>query len=1131
MGMIRTFGGPCGLALLAAGLLHGQADLATVTGVVTDAAKAVIPGVKITVRNTDTDNTHTIDTNQEGYFTVPGLPAGPYVLEAASGGFDTYRQTGIVLETGQSLRIDIQLVIGAVTKTVSVTADAAVINTEDGKIKGAVLTYTEIQDMPLNGRDFTDLALTVTGVTANAQGGAGSFGAVNGARADSTNFMVDGFSDRNSRGATADFRPNIDALQEFKMETSGYSAEYGKMAGGIVNMAIRSGTNSYHGALFEYFRNNFFDARDFFSPTNLDLHQNQFGGLIAGPLNLPHYKGRDRTFFMISEESYRIIWGENEQGVVPTLAKQEGNFAGDVSNTGAPITIKNPFNKNVAFPGNIIPVSMMNPVGVAVAKFYPAPNYVSPANNYQSFANHIDNWDSITSKFDERLSDKDTFSVNWGKRWERSNAPFAQDALGEFGNYVRDDREMGGLTYTHLFSPTLIFEARGGVARTSEREHILANGGFGLPNETFPTAAQLGIQGSTTNPMLQGFPLVTVTNYLALGFQNNQPVQFFVSDIQTGAKLTWIKGSHTIKFGGDIARTRFNQPYYNNSRGSMTANGVWTGNGTAANGDAFADLLLGLLNTSTNTTQTANNYMRQTQYGLFFNDDWKVTSHLTLNLGLRYELDMPATDAYDRMSNFIPSIGKIIASSVATVPNYNQLVSQAGLTNLFGVASSYGLPSSLVYPDYKCVAPRIGFAWRPLDTNKLVLRGGYGIFYTGNELNDVRLDLDDNFPFAITNTYNRVSTNVNALTINSPWPQALSTLGGTTTSYAYELHAPIGYLQSYNLTVEREIGKGIVFEGAYVGSKGTHLSRQYNLNQPFRTIPFYEQFGTSFPTLFPQLSTITAFDFSANSFYSAGQFTLRKRTSGGFFYSFNYTYSKSIDDASQFSGASTGGFAQALDPRNLGLERARSDWDRGHIVTAVFSYQLPVGRGKRFLSGANGLENGVLGGWQLAGNMIFETGQPFTIEDSSVNASIGESTRPNRIATGYDYTGTGKRGVDFPWYSPSDFVAVPSCASRTNCSPDVYGFLPFAPGNSGRNILDGPGKQNIDLSLMKNWYLNEDRRKRLQFRWEVFNIFNHANFLLPNRNFNETAGGYISSTAASGAGGPRIMQFALRYEY
>jgi outer membrane receptor protein involved in Fe transport len=1123
--------------LLLASRLCGQADLATITGIVTDEAKSVVPEVAIVVRNTDTNIAHNVTSNQEGYFTVTQLPAGPYELTATSKGFEMYQESGIVLETGQSRRVDITMKVGSVHETVTVSADTAVINTEDGKVKGDVVVYQEIQDMPLNGRDFTQLALTVPGVTKAAQGADGSFASINGARADSTNFVIDGFDDRNPRGANAQLRPNIDALQEFKMETSGFSAEYGKMAGGILNMSLRSGTNNYHGSLFEYFRNDVFDARNFFSPTGLELRQNQFGGVIAGPLDLPRYKGRNRTFFMLSEESYRQVWGENRSGIVPTALERTGDFAGEVSNTGKAITLKNPFSSYAAFPGNIIPVSLLSPVGLAVSKFYPLPNYNQSGNNYQAFVNNIDNWDSVVTKGDERLTDKDTISVNWGKHWERNNAPWASSNLGEFGNYIRNDREMGGLTYTHIFSPTLVLEARGGLTRTAEPEHVLANGGFGLPSETFPTAAQLGIQGSTSDPMLAGFPLINVTNYLKLGFAADEPNQFFVTVMQGGAKLTWIKANHIVKFGGDVFRTRFNESYYNNARGTMTANGVWTGNGTAANGDAFADLLLGLLNTSTNNTQTQWNYMRATQYGFFFNDDWKITSRLTLNLGLRYELDLPPNDAYGRMSNFIPSLGKVIASSVATVPDALSLVQQAGLGNYFGVASNYGLPKSLVYADYKCLGPRFGFAWRPLENNKLVLRGGYGIFYTGTELNTVRTDLDDNFPFVVTNTYNRVATNVNALTLANPWPTALSTLTSTNTAYAYELHAPIGYLQSYNLTVERELWHGTVFEAAYVGSRGTHLSREFNLNQPFRSIAFYQKFGTTFPTLYPEFNTITDFDFVANSVYSAGQFTLRKRDSGGLFYSFNYTYSKSIDDASQFNGASDGGFAQALDPRNLSLERARSDWDRGHVVTVVFSYMLPAGHGKRWLANSKRWLDRVVGGWQMTGNMMFETGQPFTVEDSSINANIGESTRPNRIATGYNYTGAGTRGVDYPWYSPTAFVAVPSCASQTNCSPDQYGFLPFAPGNSGRNILDGPALQNIDLSLMKNWTMKENTRKRVQFRWEVYNIFNHPNFQLPNRNFNETAAGYISATqqtgsgGASGTGGPRIMQFGLRYEF
>ena len=289
------------------------------------------------------------------------------------------------------------------------------------------------------------------------------------------------------------------------------------------------------------------------------------------------------------------------------------------------------------------------------------------------------------------------------------------------------------------------------------------------------------------------------------------------------------------------------------------------------------------------------------------------------------------------------------------------------------------------------------------------------------------------------------------------------------------------------------------------------------------------QFGTSFPVSYPPLGTINYWGFGTNSRYNAGQFTLRRRASGGFFYRFSYSYSKSIDEASQFTGQSTGGFVQALDSRNLRLERARSDWDRGHILQSSFAWPLPVGRGKRFLSGASQLSNAVFGGWQLAGTALMETGPPFTVEDSSVNTNIGESLRPNRIATGKNPAGIGRQGVDYPWFDPSAFSHTPGCVSRTNCSPDQYGFLPFTFGNAGRNILDGPALQNISLSTLKNWPVGEG--KRIQFRWEVFNIFNHPNFLLPNRNYNETAAGYLGSVAASGSGGPRIMQFALRFEF
>ena len=293
------------------------------------------------------------------------------------------------------------------------------------------------------------------GVIPNAQGGAGSFASINGARADNTNFVVDGFDDRNVRGAAAQLRPNLDAMQEFKMEVAGYSAEYGKMAGGILNMVLRSGTNQYHGALFEYFRNNVFDAKAYFSTDNLGLHQNQFGGTVMGPLSIPKiYNGHDRTFFMFSWESFRTVWGENMQEQRPHSARQRaGNFSQTVSNAGKPIVIKNPLGAYAPFPGNIIPSSMFSPVGANLLQYYPLPNRTAIGNNYLSFANNISNWDSALGKVDERFSASDSMSIRFGKRWGRNNAPGLEPLLAPSGTRCGTTGSWAASTTLTCFPP------------------------------------------------------------------------------------------------------------------------------------------------------------------------------------------------------------------------------------------------------------------------------------------------------------------------------------------------------------------------------------------------------------------------------------------------------------------------------------------------------------------------------------------------------------------------------------------------------------------------------------------------------------------------------------------------------
>ena len=1107
-------------ALSLAPALHAQSGLATVTGLITDSADAVIPGVVVTTRNLNTNISHSMSSSGDGYFTVTSLSPGPYELTASKPGFNNFRESGIVLQVGQTLRRDIKMQVGSVSETVSVTAEAAPLNTENGAVMGNVIVQQEIMDVPLNGRDFADLALLVPGVLPTAEGGNGSSMAINGARSDNTNVYIDGVSNRNARTASPQFRPPIEALQEFKVEVGGFSAEYGRFAGGNLNMVLRTGGNQFHGSAFEYLRNGQFDARAYFDSSKLPLHRNQFGGVISGPVRLPKYNGRDRTFFMFASESYRERISTTRLGSVPTLLERSGDFSKSVTNLGRPITVTDPYNRNAPFPNNVIPINRFSPVALGLLNYYPTPNRNDLRNNYQSAPGTFSNWDNFLTKIDHRFSSNDSLSLFYGTRFSRGNNPFAASDLGKFHTRLDDTRSSGALAYTHMFSPVLISETRLGVSRNASGEYFQEAG--------FPDADGLGMPGSTRDPKLKGFPVINITGYLPLGYFVNLPVEYFLTEYQLEQKLTWIKGSHTVKAGVTVSKTLWNQPFPNGSRGQVTSTGSWTSY-------AVADFALGLLNSSVIQTDNTRTYPRFASYGFFIADDYKITRSLTLNLSLRYELNEPMRDKYDRLLNFVPELNKIVVSSDATIPNLNQLVEQANLQGRVVLANDYNLPRGLVYTNYKRFAPRLGLAWRPFGSQKTVLRGGYGIFHTGDQMNDVRASLATAFPFTQRLNYNRVTTDPDFLTLSTPWPGSRGTVNGTNTSSGFQLQGPAGYLQTYNLSLQRQLTRGTTLEIAYAGSKGTNLGRQYNINMPIRSMEYYQNFGTNFPVPYSGLGTINYWAFGSNSRYNSGQVTFQKRASGGLFYRLSYIYSKSIDDSSQLTGASAGGFSQALDSRNLKLERARSDWDRGHSLTAVLSWSVPTGRVNGYLRdrGKPGkLLAGVVGGWQLSVTSQIASGPPLTMVDSSTNLNIGESSRPNRIASGKATDRAGRSGVDYPWYDPSAFVHAAGCASRTDCGPDQYGFIPFQPGNSGRNILDGPGLVYVNMALLKNFYLGEYQgKRRFQLRYETFNILNHPNFLLPNKNFNELSAGTTTRVVDRAQGGPRVMQVALRFDF
>ncbi|MBV9612319.1 MAG: carboxypeptidase regulatory-like domain-containing protein, partial [Acidobacteriaceae bacterium] len=503
-------------SLVAVGLASAQTPTGSIIGRITDSSGAQVPGASVTVRNQSTNLARQVRSETDGDYTAADLAPGIYEVTIRKDGFRTANKRGIDLQVDQTARLDVQLEVGMVSQSVEVKTDVPLINTETFT-KGETITPQEVQEMPLNGRNFNDLAFLVPGVQPSEQSAKGSAYVTNGVRADGSGFIIEGLNNENPRDAGAQAQPPLDSLMEFKFETSGYSAQFGRLAGGVVNMALKTGTNDVHGALFEYIRNNLFDARNFFDgATKSELRRNQFGGTLSGPVTIPKlYSGHDRTFFLVSWESFRGVAGNNNIGVVPTALERSGNFSQDFNATGQLILIKDPLlsgscsaatstspaKTSGCFAHNIIPASRVDPIAQALLNYYPAPNYASGGNNFIANFSSPDSWDSFVFKVDQKVGQKDNLSVRTLTRWQDSGNPFAGSPLGIFGATTKSLQSLYGIAETHMFCPTLLSEFHGGLTRTIS--HELAN------DAGTNWAAKLGIPGTTSDPTLAGFPKFT----------------------------------------------------------------------------------------------------------------------------------------------------------------------------------------------------------------------------------------------------------------------------------------------------------------------------------------------------------------------------------------------------------------------------------------------------------------------------------------------------------------------------------------------------------------------------------------------------------------------------------------------
>ncbi len=1132
---MRQFGGPVIAIVLALAVgppAKGQSSLATITGVVTDSAEAVIPAASVRLTNVETGVETKVQTNGAGYYTLVSLMPGSYELETHADGFRRFIQTNLELETGQNLRLDFALEIGAVTESVTVTSATPTINLERGAVKGDVIVFEEIQDLPLPGRDFTDLAFLVPGVMPRGRG-QGSFASINGARGDQTNFYVDGVSNRNPIGGGAQVRPPLDAVEEFRVETSGFSAEFGGFSGGIIGITMRSGTNEIHGSVFEYLRNEFFDARGFFDQERLRLRRHQYGGTIGGPLV------RNKSFFLASFEGRYQSIARTRLGTVPSALERTGDFSQSldlaralVGGVPPPVYLNNPDQRGACnrrsqagcFPNNLIPASQIDPAAVGLVDFYPLPNRDHIRLNSISTATDDDEWYQTVFKFDHNFSPRDTFAASYQKRYNNLENPFAGSALAIWGDQTRNRRELVSLRHTHTFSATLVMEFTGGFSRRSNYTNSIA-ADFDPATLGLPVPEDL-------DPALKGLPRVTVQGYWPLGQGANTPREQAVWDVQGTGKISWVRQTHTIKAGFDYSRTLYDQPQYNNVRGNFRFGRRFTRH-------SVGDLLLGRLQSVNRRVQTTFNELRAEGVGMFINDDWKVARNLTLNLGVRYELELPPYDLGDRLSTYLPELNKVVLAGDKSLPDLNQVLAEHGLEDRTVLASEVGMTRRLIDIDYNNIAPRMGFAWRPLAGNRTVFRGGYGIFYQGYLLGPVRSQLAGTFPFTFNQTFNSTGrSGAPPPTLQNPFPEGRASSGGSGIQNVngFDPDPPTAYMQQWNLTIERDLGNGQALEVGYVGSKGTHLQRRYNLNQPIRDPDQATESANGtlvFPRPIEDFNNLQYTSFGSNSTYHAMQLSLRRRSRSGLFYRINYTFGKSIDDASSaIDNFGTGG-AGAADTFNLKLDRGRSNFDQRHSVTVATRYQVPIGKGRRFLPGLRGPAQAIVGGWQLSTTLRTYSGQPFTVRTANVDLNAGESQRPNRVGHGYLASDAlpGMKGVDFPWYDLTAFERVPCIGTENRngveCVESAYGFSPFQIGNSGRNILDMPGEFNLNVSLQKNFQF--EGRRRLQIRLDAFNAPNFTrlgNVSGLAAQFDSIQGGLIINARA-----PRIMQASLTFRF
>jgi len=1072
--------------------VSAQQETATITGSVKDQSGAIVPKATVTVTNTQTNISVKTEADDTGFYTIPSLRPGEYSVTAESAGFQKINRTGVTLQVAQVARIDLTLKAGQLTETVEVVAATPLLDTQTSS-RGLVIDEKKIVELPLNGRDYNQLALLSPGVlpgtprlaSVNFKGVLN----VNGNRTFNNVFLLDGvdnISYSNSfRGENVQLvQPSIEALQEFKIQTNAYSAEYGRSSGAVVNATIKSGTNIVRGSVYEFLRNDALDANNFFSNAlnapKPKRERNQFGAAAGGPLV------RNKTFWFGDYEGLRDLEGIPRVRQVPTAAEKAGLFSSAVVDpfaTGRPEFARNAQGQWV------IPKERWDPVGAAIVALIPDPN-VAGTTIYASTPVTDTRQDQFDVRLDHQYSSNLTLFGRFSFVDTLTFRPAPLPGLGEgsfndaFGS--NDNRSQGlalGLTWTA--SPTLVGEFRFGYARGDYYTYP--------PNFGRDGAAEIGLKNVPNDPaIVGGVPKVNIQSFDAVGRHTSTPQFQTPRSWNPRATFSLTRGAHFIKFGGEFlhVQTRIND--LNATIGRMNFENRFTNR-------AMGDLLLGLPSQLALTSYTVMDQGQDMKF-FFVQDDYRLSPKLTANVGLRYEYANPPVEKDNQFSNFDPTSGTMIFAKDG---------------------STY--ERALIHPDRNNVAPRIGFAYTPW--SKAVVRAGYGIFYNHTVRQGREGLLGFNPPYLVDNLLQTGVTGAAAIASAAPfqlvngYPSGLLDPNALTPTVARRAQDPnqrTPYIQQYNFGIQYELMSDVVLDVAYVGNKGTKLNGFRNLNQrAVITNPDGSQSAGARP--YPALGDIQWMENRVSSTYNSLQARLEKRFSHGLSGMVSYTLGQALTGAVDHistsgggAGFDTGVFREPQDAYNLAAERGPSEFDVRHRLVVNYIWEMPFGRDRRYgKDWSRGLDL-VLGGWQLTGIHVVQTGLALTatLGGSAVTNLGGERrARPNLI--GNPELPEDQRTVA-RWFNTDAFA--------------TFSPAPQAFGNAGIGIMRGPGMANFDFTLAKNFKAGD--RRSFQFRTEFFNAFNHANFGPPNIMRDSSGFGQILTAANA-----RIIQFGLKFYF